>query len=189
MTSFGPAMSINQCPQLPQLIVRTLSPGSTRGWLCYGSFLWPCALGRSGIRAQKREGDGATPRGQFVIREVYFRPGPVRRFKTATGLNGLTPAMGWCDAIADRNYNRQVTLPYPASTERLWRDDGLYDLVIVLGHNDRPRVRGRGSAIFIHVARPGFSPTEGCIALERRHLIMLLSHMRPLARRQRVLIA
>jgi L,D-peptidoglycan transpeptidase YkuD (ErfK/YbiS/YcfS/YnhG family) len=84
---------------------------------------------------------------------------------------------GWCDASADRNYNRPVRLPYPASAERLWREDGLYDLVVVLDYNDRPRSRGRGSAIFMHVARPGYAPTEGCIALARGHLLRLLERL------------
>lgn len=87
----------------------------------------------------------------------------------------LVPGMGWCDAPSDPNYNRQVRYPYRASAEALWRDDGLYDLVAVLDYNVRPRVRGRGSAIFMHVARPGYLPTEGCIALRKDHLRRLLS--------------
>jgi L,D-peptidoglycan transpeptidase YkuD (ErfK/YbiS/YcfS/YnhG family) len=86
---------------------------------------------------------------------------------------------GWCDAPGDRNYNRPVRHPYPASAERLWRDDALYDMVVVLRHNQRPRLRGRGSAIFMHVARPGYLPTEGCIALERGHLLRVLERLRP----------
>ena len=93
-------------------------------------------------------------------------------------LRRITPVSGWCDAPGDRNYNRQVTLPYPASAETLWRDDGLYDLVLVLDHNHRPRVQGAGSAIFVHVARPGHRPTEGCIALTRADLVQLLAHLR-----------
>jgi len=86
---------------------------------------------------------------------------------------------GWCDAPGDRNYNRLVRHPYPASAERLWRPDALYDVVVVLDHNVRPRVRGHGSAIFMHVARPGYAPTEGCIALRREHLLVLLSRLGP----------
>ena len=84
---------------------------------------------------------------------------------------------GWCDAPTDRNYNRPVRLPYPASAERLWREDELYDVVVVLGHNDCPRTKGRGSAIFMHVAKPGYAPTEGCIALALPHLLRLLEHV------------
>jgi L,D-peptidoglycan transpeptidase YkuD (ErfK/YbiS/YcfS/YnhG family) len=91
----------------------------------------------------------------------------------------IRPRDGWCDAPADRNYNRGVSHPYPASAERLWRADGLYDVVIVLGYNVGPRARGRGSAIFMHMAKPGYAPTEGCIALARGHLLRLLERLGP----------
>jgi len=92
----------------------------------------------------------------------------------------IAPDDGWCDAPGDRNYNRPVRHPYPASAERLWREDGLYDIVVVLSHNVRPRVRGAGSAVFMHLARPGYRPTEGCIALKREHLLRLLERCRTL---------
>ncbi len=91
----------------------------------------------------------------------------------------IAPDAGWCDALYDRNYNRPVRLPYPASAERMWREDRLYDLVIVLDHNQRPRRQGGGSAIFLHVARPGYGATEGCIALARPDLVRLLADIRP----------
>jgi L,D-peptidoglycan transpeptidase YkuD (ErfK/YbiS/YcfS/YnhG family) len=91
----------------------------------------------------------------------------------------MRPEDGWCDAPGDRNYNRPVRHPYPASAERLWREDELYDVVVVLGHNQRPRIRAGGSAIFMHVARPGYLPTEGCIALARRHLLIVLERLKP----------
>lgn len=96
--------------------------------------------------------------------------------RPVTGLpvNAINPADGWCDALEDRNYNRPVCHPYPASAEVLWRDDALYDVVVVVAYNRRPRVRGKGSAIFMHVARPGFEPTEGCIALKRSDLLQVL---------------
>jgi L,D-peptidoglycan transpeptidase YkuD (ErfK/YbiS/YcfS/YnhG family) len=94
---------------------------------------------------------------------------------TALPAKPLRPSDGWCDAPRDRNYNRKVTLPYPASHERLWRKDGLYDVIVVLDYNYSRRVSGRGSAIFMHVARRGFAPTEGCIALKRDHLLRLLA--------------
>jgi len=126
-----------------------------------------CALGRSGVRpaGAKREGDGATPAGAWPIRRVLFRsdrrPAPV----TALPVSPIGPADGWCDAPADAAYNRPVTLPYPASAERLWRDDGLYDLVAPLGYNDAPPIAAAGSAIFLHLMRPDGGPTDGCIAL------------------------
>jgi L,D-peptidoglycan transpeptidase YkuD (ErfK/YbiS/YcfS/YnhG family) len=159
--------------------VLMLSAGSPRGWLKLGGLKFPCALGRTGCRARKREGDGATPVGRWRLRAVLYRPDRLRRPRTVLPVRAIRPLDGWCDASADRNYNRPVRHPYPAGAERLWRTDALYDVVVVLGCNDRPRVRGRGSAIFMHVARPGYAPTEGCIALARPHLLRLLARLGP----------
>ena len=126
---------------------------------------------------RKREGDGATPVGVWRMREVLYRPDRVQRPRTQLPVKAIRPRDGWCDASTDRNYNRPVSHPYPASAERLLREDGLYDVVVVLDYNDCPRVRGHGSAIFLHVAKPGFAPTEGCIAFTRPHLLRLLARL------------
>jgi len=133
-----------------------------------------CALGRSGVRADKREGDGATPIGAFPLRRILFRPD--RLPKPATGLptQPIEPELGWCDDPARPEYNQLVRLPFAASHERLWRDDGLYDVLVVIGHNDDPVAPGAGSAIFLHVAEPEFVPTEGCVALTLADLLRLL---------------
>jgi L,D-peptidoglycan transpeptidase YkuD (ErfK/YbiS/YcfS/YnhG family) len=157
--------------------VAALSLQCQRATLCYGSLRYPCAVGRSGCRVRKREGDSATPIGRWRLRAVLYRPDRVLRPRTALPVRAIRRADGWCDAPADRNYNRPVRLPYRASAERLWREDALYDIVVVLDHNERPRSRGRGSAIFIHVARSGYAPTEGCIALARPHLLHLLERV------------
>ncbi len=169
-------MSIDHRQANRQLIVRRLSARSIRGVVEYGNFVVPCALGRSGTRALKTEGDGATPRGVFALGTVFFNPRAGRRFAGRLPTRPLSPKDGWCDAVEDGNYNRPVKLPYRARAERMWRDDGLYDVVVVVDYNMRPRVRGRGSAIFIHVARDGFLPTEGCVALKRDALRRLAPH-------------
>ncbi len=138
-----------------------------------------CALGKSGRRAIKREGDGATPLGRFRLLGVLYRPDKVRRPLTRLPVRAIRPSWGWCDDSSDRNYNREVMLPYPGSHERLWRDDGLYDLVVVLDYNVRVRKRRAGSAIFMHVARPGYSPTEGCVALAAADLARVLARLGP----------
>jgi L,D-peptidoglycan transpeptidase YkuD (ErfK/YbiS/YcfS/YnhG family) len=138
-----------------------------------------CALGRSGVRAAKREGDGATPRGTFALERTHYRRDRILRPRTALALRSTRPADGWCDAASDRNYNRPVTHPYPVSAEHLWRRDGLYDLLVVVDYNRRPRRRGCGSAIFMHVAGTGLAPTEGCIALARRDLVKVLAATGP----------
>lgn len=133
-----------------------------------------CALGDSGLSGDKREGDGATPRGSFALRRVLYRPDRLEVPATDLPLAPLRRHDGWCDEPWDRNYNRQVTLPYPASCEALWRQDRLYDLIVVLGHNDEPVVPGRGSAIFLHLARPDYAATAGCVAVARTDLLAML---------------
>jgi L,D-peptidoglycan transpeptidase YkuD (ErfK/YbiS/YcfS/YnhG family) len=136
------------------------------------------ALGRSGISALKREGDGATPLGRFPIRFVLYRPDRVARPRVPFAVRAIRADDGWCEDPADRNYNRLVKLSPGSTADRLKRDDHLYDLVLVLGHNDKPRIKGKGSAIFVHVAREGLMPTAGCIALSRRDLRALLAELR-----------
>jgi L,D-peptidoglycan transpeptidase YkuD (ErfK/YbiS/YcfS/YnhG family) len=162
-----------------KLGVTGLSLAATRGKLRLGVLHLPCALGRGGRRAGKREGDGATPLGTWRVRDVLYRADRVRRPGTMLPIRQIAVDDGWCDAPGDRNYNRPVRHPYPASAERLWREDGLYDIVVVLDYNLCPRIRGKGSAIFLHVARPGYRPTEGCIALRKEHLLRLLARLAP----------
>lgn len=162
-------------------VVSMLSAVASQGWLKLGPLMFPCALGRSGCRARKREGDGATPSGLWRVRGVLYRPDRVGRPRTRLPVRAMRPCDGWCDAPADRNYNRPVRHPYPAGAERLWRADELYDVVVVLDYNERPRVRWRGSAIFMHVAKRGYAPTEGCIALARPHLLRVLERLGPLS--------
>ncbi len=158
-----------------KLVVRTVSAAATRGHLDLGGRVFPCALGRSGCRAVKREGDGATPIGTWRLLRVLYRRDRVVRPRTGLPVREIGRDDGWCDAAGDRNYNRPVRLPYAATCEAMWRADGLYDVVVVLSHNERPRMTGCGSAIFMHVARPGYSPTEGCIALSVRDLRLVLA--------------
>jgi len=166
-------------------VLRVRSRAATAGILQIGWQSLACALGRGGIRARKREGDGGTPRGTWHLRSVLYRADVSGRPLTALPVRRLQRHDGWCDAPGDRNYNRPVRHPYPASAERLWREDRLYDVVVVLDHNARPRVRGGGSAIFMHVAREGFQPTEGCIALRRADLCKVL---RAMHRRSRLIV-
>jgi len=164
---------------MPLLIVRGLSRASAEGKLHLGPVQYPCAVGRGGRRPKRGEGDGVTPLGGWPLRHVFYRPDRVMRPKTALPVSPIAPDSGWCDAAGDPNYNRPVRLPYLASHEKLWRKDHLYDLVIVLGFNDWPRAQGRGSAIFLHLARPDYSPTEGCVALALPDMQRLLPVLRP----------
>ena len=163
-----------------QTIVLRRGPGKgSLGLLLLPHGARQAALGRSGIAALKREGDGSTPLGRFPIRQVLYRADRVARPRTRLPVRAIGALDGWCDDPTSRNYNRLIKLPWKRSAEGLRREDHLYDLVLVLGYNDRPRVRGRGSAIFVHLARPGYTPTEGCIALSRQDLSALLAQVGP----------
>jgi len=140
-----------------------------------------CALGRSGViaAAEKREGDGATPLGAWPMRRVLYRPDRGEAPVAGLPVAPIAQGDGWCDDPADRNYNRPVPLPYGASCEEMWREDELYDVVVILAHNDDPPIPGMGSAIFLHCAKPDYSPTEGCVALAKADLLELLTLARP----------
>jgi L,D-peptidoglycan transpeptidase YkuD (ErfK/YbiS/YcfS/YnhG family) len=138
-----------------------------------------CALGRGGVRPDKREGDGATPAGIWRLRQLLYRADRIVPPALRLPARPLLPEDGWCDAPGDPAYNRPVRLPYAASAEALWREDAIYDLILPLGYNDAPVVPGRGSAIFLHVARPGWAPTQGCVALARDDLLALLPDFAP----------
>lgn len=166
----------------------------TRGLMVAGAMRFPCALGRSGVTtaAAKREGDGATPAGHYHPLRVFYRADRGRRPRTALPIRPLAPDDAWCDDMAHRSYNRPVKRPFAGGHEHMWRDDGLYDIVIEIDHNTRPRVRGRGSAIFLHMAKinadmtdmnrtrahgRGLSPTEGCVALPPGRMRALLERI------------
>jgi L,D-peptidoglycan transpeptidase YkuD (ErfK/YbiS/YcfS/YnhG family) len=161
-------------------------PGQrTRGVLLAGTRVLPVVFGRGGILADKREGDGATPRGRFRLVRLWWRADRWPRPRTLLPIRRITPDLAWCEDTADRRYNR----PFRRSPsgrdragDRLWRDDHLYDFVIEIDHNTRPRVAGRGSAVFLHLARPGRKPTAGCIAFELTDLRRLLPSLGPKTR-------
>ncbi len=157
------------------LHVRALPSDRTRGRLVFGSLDVPCALGRGGLTHRKREGDGATPVGQFALVSVFYRVDRGARPRTDLPSRALKRTDGWCDDPADGRYNRLVRLPFAGSHEVMWRDDRLYAIVVVLDCNLHPRVRGRGSAIFFHVAREDFPPTEGCVTVAPHVMRRLLA--------------
>jgi L,D-peptidoglycan transpeptidase YkuD (ErfK/YbiS/YcfS/YnhG family) len=138
-----------------------------------------CALGKAGARADKREGDGASPLGRFGLRQVLYRPDREPIPQTGLPVRALTPADGWCDDPAVGDYNGMVRLPCPHRHERLWREDHVYDLIVVVGYNDAPVIAGHGSAIFLHLAREDYAPTEGCIAFSREDLLAILKELGP----------
>lgn len=147
--------------------------------LSFEDLVFPCVIGRGGARpaADKREGDGATPLGRFAVRTLLLRPGRLALAPALLPWRWLREGDGWSDDPRDPAYNRPVTLPHAFGAERLWRDDHAYDAILVLGHNDAPPVPGLGSAIFLHLAQPDRRPTEGCVALDREDLLLLVPRL------------
>jgi len=147
----------------------------------WGAESFACAIGRGGVKPAeaKREGDGATPLGAWPLRYLLYRSDRIAEVGSGLRSDPLSPDDGWCDDAGDPAYNRPVKLPIAASHERMWREDGLYDLVCVLGHNDDPPRPGLGSAIFLHCAGVGYPPTAGCVALARADLQRLLRTAAP----------
>jgi L,D-peptidoglycan transpeptidase YkuD (ErfK/YbiS/YcfS/YnhG family) len=151
-------------------------PGNpTHGILRAGPFTIPVVVGRTGIRANKFEGDGATPRGRFRPLRLWWRADRHPRPRTQLPVQRITRDLAWCEDTSDRRYNRPFRRSANEPGDRLWRQDHLYDFIVEIDHNTRPRVAGRGSAVFLHVARPNRSPTQGCVAMTTGDLRRLLA--------------
>ncbi len=164
------------------LHVRTRPGTRTRGILSAGALSIPVSLGRGGIRADKREGDGGTPRGTFRLKRVWWRADRHPRPETLLPVRPIRPEDAWIEDPADRRYNSHVRRKPGEAGDRLRRDDHLYDFIIEIDHNTRPRISNRGSAVFIHAARAGFAPTAGCVGLELKTLKRLLARLGPRTR-------
>jgi len=164
-------------PRTPFAFIRVRSrPGRrSQGWLFAGPNALPVALGRGGIKADKREGDAATPAGRFRPVRLWWRADRLPRPRTSLPVRAIGPNDAWGEDPASRRYNQPFRRSANEPGDRLRRKDGLYDVILEIDHNTRPRVARRGSAVFIHVARPGFDPTAGCIALKRQDLLRLLA--------------
>lgn len=152
---------------------------NNRGWIRAGSNLYPCALGRGGPRLRKREGDGATPVADMAVLGGFYRADRMLHPKSGLALAPIRVRDGWCDDPDDGRYNRPIQLPTAAGHESMMRSDRLYDVVLVLDWNITSRVRGAGSAIFLHVAHEDFRPTEGCVAVSPGTMRKLLPLLRP----------
>lgn len=168
--------------RLAAVRVAAMAGHTARGRLIAGTSVIPCALGPAGIVRGKREGDGATPAGSYRLSIALVRADRLGRPRTHLPMRRLARTDGWCDDAACALYNRPVALPCSARHERLWRDDALYDCIVVIDYNTARIRKGRGSAIFLHVAAPGLAPTAGCVALPRAALLRLLPRLGPATR-------
>lgn len=167
---------------VPTIRVLTRNARSTTGLLKVGEMAFPCSVGRSGKSYLKREGDGASPRGEWQVRRMFYRADKGLPPGGGLGPRVMRPYDGWCETVGDRNYNRLVRLPYATSHETMQRPDHLYDVVVELSHNERPRVQGHGSAVFFHLRQPDGGPTAGCIAVSMRDMKIILGLIGPKTR-------
>jgi L,D-peptidoglycan transpeptidase YkuD (ErfK/YbiS/YcfS/YnhG family) len=158
---------------VPNIIV------TANGSLRFRNKTYACALGKGGRAVTKIEGDGVTPVGVWTLKEILYRPDRLVPPVSKVSVTPLRPADGWCDDPDHADYNTLVLLPHAASCEVLWRKDAVYDVIVTLGHNDDPVIAGQGSAIFFHVARAGYEPTEGCVALALTDLLEVVELVEP----------
>jgi L,D-peptidoglycan transpeptidase YkuD (ErfK/YbiS/YcfS/YnhG family) len=145
------------------------------GYLKYKNFKFRCALGKEGIKKKVNEGDNVTPKGILRIIKIYYRADKINKIITSIKKIKIKKNMGWCDDPISKHYNKQIILPSKFNHEKLYRNDNLYDLILVLNYNTNPIIKNKGSAIFIHVAKKKYQPTKGCIALNKKDLIQLIS--------------
>jgi L,D-peptidoglycan transpeptidase YkuD (ErfK/YbiS/YcfS/YnhG family) len=164
------------------LWIRRSAGDPNRGWLTGKGLTVPVALGRGGITANKREGDGGTPSGIFRPRRLWWRADRNPRPRTFLPVRAIRPDDAWCEDRQSRHYNRPIRLTPDCGGDRLMRDDHLYDFIIEIDHNQAPRIAGRGSAIFLHLARPGLSSTAGCVAMTKSAMLRLLQRIGPQTR-------
>ena len=161
------------------IYVLTRNARATTGLLKLGELTFPCSIGRSGKRYLKREGDGASPRGTWQFRRLFYRADRMKPPRSGLAPRVMRPWDGWCETVGDRNYNRLVRIPYATSHETMQRQDHLYDVVVELSHNERPRVQGHGSAVFFHLRQPDGGPTAGCIAVSMKDMRRILPLIGP----------
>ncbi len=148
------------------------------GYLKYKNLKFRCALGKGGVKKKTMEGDNITPKGIFKIIKIYYRPDKIKKIKTLIKKIKIKKNMGWCDDPSSRFYNKLVNLPTKYTHEKLYRNDSLYDLIVVLSYNTNPIIKNKGSAIFIHIAKNSYKKTKGCIALKKEHLIEIISKIK-----------
>tara|TARA_B100000902_G_C27252095_1_gene885842 strand:+ start:371 stop:865 length:495 start_codon:yes stop_codon:yes gene_type:complete len=145
-----------------------------KNYLIFKDNKFQCSVGRSGFSKNKKEGDGFTPVGTFYIDNIYYRADKIKNLNTKINTNIIHESDGWCDDPRQKNYNQLIQFPFNFSAEKLYRDDSLYDVVCVLNYNNNPIIPGLGSAIFMHIAKDDYGPTEGCVALKKDDLLHIL---------------
>ena len=136
--------------------------------------VYKCSFGKNGFTNEKVEGDNKTPIGKFKLNRIFYRADKITIPETKIPTANITQNMGWCDDVNSNNYNELIELPCEFSHEKMYRDDDVYDVVIELDYNIQTPIKGKGSAIFFHIARGDYSGTEGCIAINLDDMLEIL---------------
>ena len=147
-------------------------------YLIFKNLKFRCSIGKAGIKNKIKEGDNITPKGIFKLLKLYYRADKIRKIVTPLEKIKIKKNMGWCDDPRSRFYNKEIKIPNKFSYEKLYRNDNIYDLIIVLSYNVKPIIKDRGSAIFIHIAKNKYPSTKGCIALKKLHLLKILKEIK-----------
>jgi L,D-peptidoglycan transpeptidase YkuD (ErfK/YbiS/YcfS/YnhG family) len=148
------------------------------GYLKYKNLKFRCALGKGGIKQKEREGDFITPKGKFKLIKIYYRSDRIKKINSSLKKIKIKKKMGWCDDVISNYYNKQIKINKKISHEKLHRKDNVYDIIVVLNYNLNPIIKGKGSAIFLHVAKKNYNKTQGCIALKKNELLSLISKIK-----------
>ena len=143
-------------------------------FLYLGKYKLRCAIGKRGITYNKKEGDRKTPRGIFGFKSIFYRKDRINNLKTLIIKKKIEKNMGWCDDTSSQFYNKQITFPFKKSAEKMWLRNSMYDVLIVIDYNLKPVIKKKGSAIFLHVAKKNYSPTKGCIAVNKKDILFLI---------------
>ena len=147
-------------------------------YLVYKNYKAKCSIGKRGIGYKKKEGDLITPKGRYRIKYILYRKDKVKRIQTKIKKVIIKKNMAWCDDPNSKRYNKLIKLPSSFSYEKLYRNDNVYDIILVLNYNMKPIIKHKGSAIFIHVSKSNYKKTEGCVALKKTHLLKILKQLK-----------
>jgi len=142
--------------------------------LLYKGYKLKCSIGKSGITTSKKEGDLASPKGIFELGMLYYRKDRIKSLKCKIGKRIIKKNMGWCNDSISKKYNQEIYFPFKYSAEKLYRKDNVYDIFINIKYNQHPSVKGRGSAIFLHLSNNNYKPTRGCIAIVKKDFLKIL---------------
>ena len=144
-------------------------------FLYLGKYKLRCAIGKRGITYKKKEGDQKTPKGTFSFKSIFYRKDRMRNLKNKIKNKIITKNMGWCDDSNSKYYNKLIKLPFKKKAEKMWLEDRIYDVLVVIDYNIKPVIKNKGSAIFLHIAKKNYPPTKGCIAINKKDILFLIN--------------